>query len=813
MDQNRPQGRKKNITGSTSDVHRRGEGLGTGPVGSGSAPQQRPQQTQSAQGQRTTRASGGRSPLLLILIAAFVLFGGGGGMLSGLLGGGGGTTTTTTTATQQTSHTQTAQPSAASALSGYAIPQNVLQNLSAGVTQSGWGVSSNEQKLDTTVASGSREKRTSILGGGRDTVTIMIYMCGTDLESKNSMATRDIVEMANAKYGDNVRVLLYTGGCLKWNNQIISNRVNQIYEVRDGGVDCLVSDAGNPAMTKPETLASFIQWCAKKYPANRNELIFWDHGGGSVSGYGYDEKYASAGSMSLAGIDQALEAGGVTFDFIGFDACLMSTVENALMLGKYGDYMIASEETEPGIGWYYTDWLNALGQNTSIPTVELGQKIVDSFVETCAQTCRGQSATLSVVDLAEIANTVPEELKGFAKSLSTMIQNDEYQAVSTARNSTREFARSTKIDQIDLVDFARNVGSSEAKELTSALLGAVKYNRTSADMTNAYGISIFFPYRRSSTVDSAVRTYDAIGMDESYSQCIREFASLEVGGQVSAGGTSSALPSLLGQLAGYTSTSASGGNAEMISALLGSFLGGDFGSISGLSSGNTGFFSGRSLSNEATVDYLANHYFDASQLVWQENEAGEPVLLLPEDQWSLIVGLDLNMFVDDGSGYIDLGLDNVFEFDENGCLTAPEKTWVAVNNQVVAYYHEYTSDGSTTGYIPVLLNGDRAELLVRWDNETGEGEVTGARSVYADGETDTVAKSLTELADGDTIDFLCDYYTYDGQYEDSYRLGEPITVNGPLTVSDLILENIPVRTTYRFTDLYQQHYWTEPLEG
>ena len=34
--QNRPQGRRKNVTSGGSGAHRRGEGLGTGPVGSGS---------------------------------------------------------------------------------------------------------------------------------------------------------------------------------------------------------------------------------------------------------------------------------------------------------------------------------------------------------------------------------------------------------------------------------------------------------------------------------------------------------------------------------------------------------------------------------------------------------------------------------------------------------------------------------------------------------------------------------------------------------------------------------------------------------
>ncbi|MBQ1490817.1 MAG: hypothetical protein IIZ39_02555, partial [Blautia sp.] len=73
--------------------------------------------------------------------------------------------------------------------------------------------------------------------------------------------------------------------------------------------------------------------------------------------------------MPLASINKALKNAGLRYDFIGFDTCLMATVENARMLADYADYMIASEETEPGIGWYYTNWLTALSRNTSIPTV------------------------------------------------------------------------------------------------------------------------------------------------------------------------------------------------------------------------------------------------------------------------------------------------------------------------------------------------------------------------------------------------------------------------------------------------------------
>lgn len=228
---------------------------------------------------------------------------------------------------------------------------SLLGNLGGGSVSSGWDTENNNGVLNQSVASTARSKYTKLLGDGKDEVTLMVYLCGTDLESRSQMATSDLQEMINADLSDKVNLIVYTGGCKQWRNNVLSIQSNQIWQIRDEGMVCLEENLGSKSMTDPDTLASFIQWCKKNYPADRNALIFWDHGGGSVSGFGYDEKFASSGSMSLAEIDEALTSGGVKFDFVGFDACLMATTENALMLSKHADYMIASEETEPGIGW------------------------------------------------------------------------------------------------------------------------------------------------------------------------------------------------------------------------------------------------------------------------------------------------------------------------------------------------------------------------------------------------------------------------------------------------------------------------------
>ena len=128
------------------------------------------------------------------------------------------------------------------------------------------------------------------------------------------MASNYLAEMAKASLSDNVNIIVYTGGCKKWKTKGISNSVNQIYQIKGGGIKRLVDDDGSKYMTDPATLTGFINYCTTNYPANRNELILWDHGGGSVSGFGYDEKEFLGGAMDLAGIQKALKDSGTTFD-------------------------------------------------------------------------------------------------------------------------------------------------------------------------------------------------------------------------------------------------------------------------------------------------------------------------------------------------------------------------------------------------------------------------------------------------------------------------------------------------------------------
>ena len=238
------------------------------------------------------------------------------------------------------------------------------------------------------------------------------------------------------------------------------------------------------------------------------------------------------------------------------------------------------------------------------------------------------------------------------------------------------------------------------------------------------------------------------------------------------------------------------------------------GSMAGLS-GSADYLYGRSMPQEEAAAYIAENLFDPSALVWTENAAGERVIVLGEDQWKLVRELDLNMFFYDGEGYLDLGRDNVYEWSADGDLMAPQElTWLTINGHFIAYYHEYSTGSGAgrvdTGYVPVLLNGEAGETETVAKSLTQAGESVDLKHADAYAEEEEV---VSALRDGDRIDFLCDYYGTDGSYQDSYMLGDPMIVDGELKVYDAYLPAGRALMTYRFTDLFQQHYWTLPIEG
>src|SRR5690606_1118101 len=103
-----------------------------------------------------------------------------------------------------------------------------------------------------------------------------------------------------------------------------------------------LEDIGAANMADPATLDAFLQWGIQQYPAQQYMAVFWNHGGGPNGGFGFDENF-EADYLSLpelqSAVHKATQATGQRFELIGFDACLMASVEVAHMLHPYANYL------------------------------------------------------------------------------------------------------------------------------------------------------------------------------------------------------------------------------------------------------------------------------------------------------------------------------------------------------------------------------------------------------------------------------------------------------------------------------------------
>ena len=92
-----------------------------------------------------------------------------------------------------------------------------------------------------------------------------------------------------------------------------------------------------------------------------------------VAGSALDFDQALAEIRAQTGLDQ--------FELIGMDACLMGHVEVFCALAPHARYAMASQETEPALGWAYTQFLAELTADPDMSGAELSRSIVDSYIE------------------------------------------------------------------------------------------------------------------------------------------------------------------------------------------------------------------------------------------------------------------------------------------------------------------------------------------------------------------------------------------------------------------------------------------------
>ena len=344
----------------------------------------------------------------------------------------------------------------------------------------------------------------------KDAWTIMIYMCGSDLESENKLATGDIKEiLSRTGQPDDVNIIIETGGAKSWSTTYGISKSNlERWHVENRK---LVKDASitKANMGLSTTFQSFLEWGLTEYPAEKTGVILWNHGGG-MRGVCYDENYSDDTLLNSEVKTALTNAFAKTsqnekLEFIGYDACLMQVQDVAEFNSNYFNYMIASQESESGYGWDYDTWVDDLYAYKSTDTIL--KAIVDGFIEdnggASASSYQGYVAdqTLSYLDLSKMA-TYKEAWEDMAAALSTKLNSDNRTKFNTLIKSVKHFAGDDydyfgTFDAKDFIDKLQanttfKIDSVIANAVLTAMNDLVKYSVAQKGAGNANGICMFW---------------------------------------------------------------------------------------------------------------------------------------------------------------------------------------------------------------------------------------------------------------------------------------------------------------------------------
>ena len=117
-------------------------------------------------------------------------------------------------------------------------------------------------------------------------MTLMIYMVGSDLESRSGLATEDLQEIADSGVDTGaVNIVVCAGGTEKWRNDYVPADSNTIMHLGgDGFVVDEIQEASS--MGDSSALTDFLDYCTDNYHTEEYALILW-------SCYGLRYGYAS----------------------------------------------------------------------------------------------------------------------------------------------------------------------------------------------------------------------------------------------------------------------------------------------------------------------------------------------------------------------------------------------------------------------------------------------------------------------------------------------------------------------------------------
>jgi hypothetical protein len=388
--------------------------------------------------------------------------------------------------------------------------------------------------------------------GSGQTWTIMLYQDADDKILEKDIFV-DLNEAERVGSSDRVRIVAqidrHAGAFSGDGNWTGTHRY---YVTQDNDLNAinsqLVQDLGEVNMGDGQSLVDFVQWSVQNFPADKYVLILSDHGMGWPGGWS-DPSHQRSGSsrtpmvsrlgnnIYLMELDEALrrsrEVAGIDkFEMVGMDACLMAQLEVMAALQPHARYAVASEETEPALGWAYASFLGDLVQNPDMDGAQFSRLIVSSYINddqritdpaaradflqggsplgglfgtnssSAAQVIAQmeKNITISSVDLQKLP-ALMQSMNDFAYALQDEDQRLVAEARNYAQSYTSIFGREVPPSYIDIGHFAvllaNNTSNARVKQTATQLVGslqdAVIAERHGSGKKGSTGLAIYFP--------------------------------------------------------------------------------------------------------------------------------------------------------------------------------------------------------------------------------------------------------------------------------------------------------------------------------
>lgn len=377
----------------------------------------------------------------------------------------------------------------------------------------------------------------------------LVYMAADN--NLHYFAWSNIKQMAAVGSNNNIKIVVQLSepGANKQTQRYLVEQNKAVLLNQDqvaAGIKC---DSGSP-----KTLIDFCVDSINRFPAQHVALIFWNHGTGyldpvrarvlnvsdlfqlnpenmmlelnrsedfldkvdsSVRAICFDEthhSFLSNQKVSYA-LQEICKKLGRKIDVIGLDACMMQMLEFGALVQPYAHLMVASQEVELGAGWNYKHVLAPFAER-SLDPVDLSRHIVTSYHRVYSRITTDY--TLSAVNLDALA-ALERTINNIGSLLTTCLTKQINRSVKNTLIKCRSKRFCTYFDEpsyVDLGHLLKNILSNisqfavrddtevieavkvEIKKALDAIAVIVLANVTGKSLTQATGLSIYFPENR-----------------------------------------------------------------------------------------------------------------------------------------------------------------------------------------------------------------------------------------------------------------------------------------------------------------------------